>query len=73
MRLILILLLIFSGLANVEAQTKFYTQLGNEEIYVGQALQVRYIVEGTKKVDDIIIPSYPEFNVLSMYAVPLSQ
>lgn len=73
MRLFLILILILTGFTNVEAQTKFYTQLGNEEVYVGQALQVRYIVEGTKRIDDIIIPSYPEFNVLNMYEVPLSQ
>ncbi|MGZ5245660.1 MAG: BatD family protein, partial [Flavitalea sp.] len=73
MRLLLILIIGLSCLTNAQAQTKFYTQLGNEEIYKGQALQVRYIVEGSKEIGEIIIPSYPEFNVLNMYEVPLSQ
>jgi hypothetical protein len=60
-------------LTNAQAQTKFYTQLSEEEIYAGQAVQVRYIVEGTRNIRDIVIPSYPEFNVLNMYDVPVSQ
>ncbi len=60
-------------LTNAHAQTKFYTKLSEEEIYAGQAVQVRYIVEGTRNIRDIVIPSYPEFNVLNMYDVPVSQ
>lgn len=60
-------------LTNAHAQTKFYSQLSEEEIYAGQAVQVRYIVEGTRDIRDVVIPSYPEFNVLNMYDVPVSQ
>lgn len=58
---------------NLHAQTKFYTEVESREIFVGQRFQVRYVVEGTREISRVTIPSYPGFTVVNIYDVPLSQ
>ncbi len=67
------LILTVLAFLNGYAQPKFYTQISEPKIYLGQSFQVRYIVEGSSEIGLFRLPDYEGFQVTNIYEVPSSQ